>query len=139
MAGSLPTLIKLQKHKVEKVQKQLNDTKTEITKLDDQLAALEAEVLRGGEIAAQWNDPAMFGQAAAYIKVAKRKAEGMRANRAMLVDIQTQQLAALNEYYAAQKRYETLHQRQEAVAKRAHEAKLQNALDEAAGVGWTAG
>ncbi|MFZ2587076.1 MAG: hypothetical protein WAZ18_02965 [Alphaproteobacteria bacterium] len=139
MVSSLPTLIKLEKHRVEQVQKQLNDTRAGIADMDAQLEALEAEVLRGGEVAAELNDPAVFGQAAAYIKVARIKAEKLKANRATLVEAEAKQLVTLNTHFAAQKRYETLHQRHEAAAKRVREGKIQQGLDEVAGVSWQSG
>lgn len=136
MASSLPTLIKLAKHRVDNVQKQLAATQAAIDALDADLAALEAEVLRGGEVAAEANDPAVFAQAAAYVKRAKKAKEQMLAQRAQLEAIQAQQRTWLQEHYAEQKRYETLHQRQEMAAKKAREAKQQKALDEAAAVVW---
>lgn len=138
MSKALATLIKLAHHKVDKVQKDLASLRNVMQALDADMIELEREVRDGGALAVRMEDPSIMAQAAAFAGRAKIMMDALKERRVACEVQEQEQLVLLAEHFSAQKRYETLQMRQQHVAKRAYEAKIQKALDEAAGVSWSA-
>jgi flagellar biosynthesis chaperone FliJ len=134
MAEPLPVLIKIAEQKVLKVQKAIADTQTSITNLEFQREQLRKQIKDGSALANTSNNIAMMQQASAFNIRAKAAEEQMAQLRKTLDNQLTGQRAELAKHYAEQKRYETLWSREQAKRKKAHDAKVQNQLDEIAGV-----
>lgn len=134
MTKALVTLIKLAEHKVEDAQKALAVTRGAMDKVDQQRQALAEEVRRGGEVAVASGDATLLMQAAAFVQRAKVKDAALLDEREALQRRLAEEQNYLAAEFATQKRYETLHQREQQRAKRRREAKLQGQLDEIAGM-----
>lgn len=134
MAEPLPVLIKLAEQKVLKVQREIANTQTSITNLENQRQKLRDELQRGGDMANASNNVAMLQQSGAFVGRAKKMEAQMTELRKMLDAQLAKQRAELAVHYAEQKRYETLWKREEARRAHAHAAKVQAQLDEVAGV-----
>lgn len=134
MAEPLPTLIKLAEQKVLKVQRDIANTQTSITNLENQRKKLQDELERGGALANASNNVAMLQQSGAFIGRAKKQEEHMAGLRQMLDAQLAKQREELATHHAEQKRYEVLWKREQGRRAHAHAMKVQAQLDEAAGV-----
>lgn len=132
MSKTLPVLIKVAERRVETIQQALAHTRAAIAAVHADMDNCERAAKDAFMDAVGEDDVLALQAASAFQERMRRQLLELKAMLADLESVQDQQRAQLQEAFAEQKRYEILLEQQRIKAKKEHDKKVQNALDDMA-------
>lgn len=133
MAETLEVLIKVAERKVEKAQQELAQTRGVIAHTEREIEAREREAVVAFATSIGEDDVVAMQAAAAFQERMRREVASLRAMKAQMEVLATEQEGVLRGFFAEQKRYELLWERKKQARRKEREKKAQHALDEVAG------